>query len=482
MDIQLKQSQSQKISQQHLQTVKLLQIPETAIFMHIEDEVLKNPALEIVDDLDDAKESFVEPSSSSYETESWSKSQNFFEHKKNLSASNDWQYKYGNIPAQTSLQESLLSQLGFLDLNELHYEIGIQLIGSVGPNGYLERNLEAIASDFSIAQYKAVDVSDFEFVLKQIQGFDPPGIGARNLQECLTIQLNKIENITNAVKEIAAKILCSYFDLFYTKKYDKIGHNLGIANSDLFKKSINLILKLNPKPGLNSNNHIQTKTLHPDFIVSKVDDVLNVELNSNRQFDLRIKKDYQDIFRGYKNINKINATNTTKEAIDFIKNDIDTASWFINAIKQRRQTLIRTMKAIVQYQKDFFLTEDKNNLIPLKMRQIAETVKVDVSTISRVISRKSVQTNSGVYPLKFFFTEGINFQGTEVSNVKIKSAFKEIIDNENKIRPYADEDICKILKDKGYRVARRTVSKYRQQLNIPVAKLRGMVVSSDSYD
>jgi RNA polymerase sigma-54 factor len=348
--------------------------------------------------------------------------------------------------------------------------IGRQLIGSIEADGYIRRDLEAIINDLAFSQNIDTDLEELEELLSIIQTFDPPGIAARDLQECLLLQLNRKQESSIDVQN-AVKILTHCFNEFTKKHYKKIIKKLGLESEEELKEAIHVITKLNPKPGGVSSGLVKTQYRVPDFIIENEDGNLIVILNSRNAPELRISRSYSEMMDSYKKSNK--KDKKLKETVTFVKQKLDAAKWFIDAIKQRQQTLLNTMTAILEYQYDFFLEGDESKLRPMILKDIAEKIHMDISTISRVANSKSVQTEFGVFPLKYFFSEGISTEsGEDVSSREVKHILKTLIDNEDKRKPFSDDKLEKSLKERGYKIARRTVAKYREQLGIPVARLR----------
>lgn len=372
------------------------------------------------------------------------------------------------IAMATTLTDSLLDQLGFLDLDDKQYSIGMQLIGSIDNDGYIRRELSSIANDLAFSQNIDTTEEEIEQVLHLIQTFDPAGIAARDLPECLLLQLERREQ--DATTVLAERIIRQAFDEFTKKHYQKIQSKFNVSEEDL-KKAIDVITRLNPKPGGAGAGIARVQYIIPDFILTNNNGQLELSLNSRNAPDLRISRSYADMFDAYDKSDK--KDKKLKETVAFVKQKLDAAKWFIDAIRQRQNTLLRTMEAIIKYQHDFFLEGDESMLRPMILKDIAEEIGMDISTVSRVANSKAVQTEFGIYPLKYFFSEGIaTDSGEDASSREVKHILKEIIDNENKRKPLSDEKIEKLLNEKGYNIARRTVAKYREQLNIPVARLR----------
>jgi RNA polymerase sigma-54 factor len=370
-----------------------------------------------------------------------------------------------------SLNEYLLQQLGLRDLPEKEMKIAEYIIGNIDDDGYLRRELSAIADDLVFQAGQDVNEKEIEEVLTIIQDFDPAGVGARNLQECLLLQLDRKESTPGV--EMAIHILTEYFEEFTRKHYDKIMRGLNISEGTL-KKAIHEIIALDPKPCSSWGGSMEAamSQVIPDFLVEAVNGELILSMNNRDIPDLKISREYAEMFQDYTG-NKANQTSKMREAVQFVKQKLDSAQWFIDAIKQRQETLQRTMEAIILLQRDFFLTGDDATLRPMILKDVAERAGYDISTISRVSNSKYVQTNFGIYPLKFFFSESMQTDsGEEISTREVKKIMKEHIDSEDKRKPLTDEELTTILKEKGYVIARRTVAKYREQLDIPVARLR----------
>ena len=477
----LHQSLSQKLSPQQIQFIKLLQIPTAELESRIEEELEINPALE------EGKEEPEDGPSADENSEENSSEEDFNEKNDELDVDDylrdddiagykmqgdgpsDEDDRESPLATSTSLQDQLLNQLGFLKLDEKQTEIGKQLIGSIDSDGYVRRELDLIVNDLAFSQNIEVTVEEVEEVLFKIQSFDPAGIAARDLQECLSLQLERKDD-SNPSVSVAYEIITNHFEEFTKKHYDKIQKKLDISDDDI-KRAINLITKLNPKPGGGNNEDAKTQYIIPDFILVNNNGKLELSLNSRNAPELRISRSYAEMFDSYDKGAK--KDKKLKEAVTFVKQKLDAAKWFIDAIKQRQQTLLKTMSAIVKYQYDFFLEGDESKLRPMILKDIATEINMDISTVSRVANSKSVQTEFGVYPLKYFFSEGIaTDSGEDVSSREVKHILKEIIEAEDKKKPLSDEKLEKMLNDKGYNIARRTVAKYREQLNIPVARLR----------
>ena len=487
----LQQKLLQKLSPQQILLMKLLQIPSMALEQRIKQEIEENPALELPDDAADNQdeENFEEMDDTPVGTEDEPETDEF----KESSPEDEFDFNdyldEDEIPAYrmevnnqspdddqrdvpfaagTSFQEYLISQLGLRDLTEKQYQIGLTIIGNLDDTGYLQRDPDAMTDDMVFSQNLEATKEEILEVLKVIQDLDPPGIGARNLQECLLIQLRRQEDRCREI-ELAELILERHFDEFTRKHYDKIIKKARITEEDL-KGAIQEILKLNPKPGDSVTDTTRLNNyVIPDFSVRNINGELELTLNSRNAPELRINRQYIDMMETYSE----NKHTKGKEAMMFVKQKIDSAKWFIDAIKQRQNTLYVTMQAIMDYQDEYFRTGDETKLKPMILKDIAEKVNLDISTISRVANSKYVQAPFGTFLLKTFFSESMQKDdGEEVSTREIKKILSDFIVAEEKSKPLTDEQLTEILKDKGYNIARRTVAKYREQLNIPVARLR----------
>jgi len=474
----LNQSLQQKLSPQQIQFIKLLQVPTAELESRIEEELEINPALEEGEDKEvqedpNSEEEVPEPTAKEEEVDIKDYLQDDdYSGYKMQGDGDDEEERDMPIPMSTSLHELLMNQLDFLGLDEKEYIIGKQLVGSIETDGYIRRDLEAIVNDLAFSQGIETAREEVERILKKIQTFDPPGIAARDLQECLLLQLDRMDNGHNIDVAVAKKIITECFDEFTKKHYQKIQKKLETEDEDFVKDAIELIVKLNPKPGGGTQaSMVKNQYIIPDFILTNNNGKLELALNSRNAPELRISRSYTEMFKAYDKSNK--RDKKLKEAVTFVKQKLDAAKWFIDAIKQRQQTLLRTMKAIVDFQYDFFLEGDETKLKPMILKDIASMINMDISTVSRVASSKAVQTDFGIFPLKYFFSEGISTDsGEEVSSREVKQIIKDIIESEDKSKPFSDDKLEKILNDKGYNIARRTVAKYREQLNIPVARLR----------
>lgn len=483
----LSQKMLQKLSPQQIQLMKLLQVPTANLEQRIKEELEINPALEeSLSDYDGEKEDLSEPEQIRDEEEGEYESNSEDDFADSLDVQeytkDDYEYNDGGddykgkedkktmpLAVGKTFHDFLDEQLHLLDLDEHEWQIADQLIGSIDDDGYLRRELDAIVDDLAFQKNVTTTVEEIEEVLRTIHRFDPPGVGARNLQECLQIQLERKEQ--NANVKMALRIINTQFDAFTKKHYDKLMKSLDIDEATL-KAAIDIILHLNPKPGgASETSSVNHQTIIPDFTVENNNGELEVLLNGKNAPDLRISDSFKEMLTSYgKGAMK---DKKQKEAVVFIKQKIDAAKWFIDAIKQRQHTLFVTMEAIVFFQKEYFLTGDEMKLRPMILKDIAEITSLDISTVSRVANSKYCQTEFGVFSLKHFFSEGLQMEGgEEVSTREVKKILEDMISVEDKSKPLSDEFLTEQLKEKGYNIARRTVAKYREQLNIPVARLR----------
>ncbi|HOY42087.1 MAG TPA: RNA polymerase factor sigma-54, partial [Chitinophagales bacterium] len=459
--------------------MKLLQVPTANLEQRIKEELEINPALEeSLSDYDGEKEDLSEPEQirddddEQYESnaeDDFADSLDVQEYTKD-----DYEYNDGGddykgkedkktmpLAVGKTFHDFLDEQLHLLDLDDHEWQIADQLIGSIDDDGYLRRELDAIVDDLAFQKNLTTTVEEIEEVLRTIHRFDPSGVGARNLQECLQIQLERKEQ--NANVKMALKIINTQFDAFTKKHYDKLLKSLDIDEATL-KAAIDIILHLNPKPGgASETSSVNHQTIIPDFTVENNNGELEVLLNGKNAPDLRISDSFKEMLTSYgKGSMK---DKKQKEAVVFIKQKIDSAKWFIDAIKQRQHTLFVTMEAIVFFQKEYFLTGDEMKLRPMILKDIAEITSLDISTVSRVANSKYCQTEFGVFSLKHFFSEGLQMEGgEEVSTREVKKILEDMIAVEDKSKPLSDEFLTEQLKEKGYNIARRTVAKYREQL------------------
>ena len=474
----LAQKLEHRLSPQQIQLMKLLQVPTIELDQRIKQEIEENPALEegadkedddfedndqdddysdTDDDADFDISEYIDEEGSDYKT-------------RVNNTSKDEEERVIPLSGEQSFQERMTEQLHLLDLDDTQFMIADTIIGNLDESGYLKREVEAIVDDLAFSANISTTEEQVEEILKVIQELDPAGVGARDLQECLLIQIQRKQD-GDITKYTAKIILEQFFEEFTRKHYDKILKKLEIEDQDL-KEAIDEILKLNPKPGgsmkESAKNHQQ---IIPDFMINEFEGQLELSLNGRNAPELKVSKEYEQMLRNYAEGAK--TSKSDKEALVFVKQKLDGAKWFIDAIRQRQHTLLMTMNAIMEYQRAYFLTGDDTNLKPMILKDIAEIVGLDISTISRVANSKYVQTNFGVFPLKYFFSESLSTDsGEEVSTREVKKILSDAIEAEQKRKPLTDEKLMDLLKEKGYNIARRTVAKYREQLNIPVARLR----------
>lgn len=477
----LQQKLLQKLSPQQIQLIKLLEIPTLQLEQRIKKEIEENPALEdgtieSPDNEDTSAENEEENTNADdeFSLEDYIADDDEIPNYK-LQANNyskDDERKEIPFSSGSTFHEHLNSQLGLRSLSEKEFALAEYIIGNIDDDGYLRRRLDAIADDIAFATGINTNEDELDKLLMIIQDFDPAGVGAQDLQECLLLQIERKDDTILEI-ELARKIIRHHFNEFTKKHYDKIISRLNI-NEDLLKEAINEILKLNPKPGSSFSDSLSKSSMPiiPDFTLDLEDGEFQLSLNSRNLPELRVSKTYADMLTSF-NIEQKKKSKTEKEAITFVKQKLDSAKWFIDAIKQRQNTLILTMNAIIDYQKEYFYEGDEKKLRPMILKDIADRTGLDISTVSRVANSKYIQTHFGIFALKHFFSESMQtYDGEEVSTREIKQILSECIDNEDKKKPLTDEKLTQILQKKGYRIARRTVAKYREQLNIPVARLR----------
>jgi RNA polymerase sigma-54 factor len=475
--ISLQQRLLQKLSPQQIQVIKLLEIPTMQLEQRIKSELEENPILELLEG-DDTDESYDEDNSDETQSDDEFSLDDYLNEEDIPSyrlAANNYSKddKQVDMPYSSgiSFHDSLIEQLGLTSLNEDEQLIAEYIIGNIDEDGYLRRDLLSIADDLAFHRSIDVKLEDLERYLEIIQDFDPPGIGARDLRECLLLQIMRKKGKDSTC--LAARIIQDNFEEFTRKHYDKILRKYEISEEEL-KEAIDEILKLNPKPGSSYSNPMSksNQVIVPDFLLDNQEGELQLSLNQKNVPDLQLNGTYIDLMKSYA-VNKSGASKDQKEAMSFMKQKLDSAKWFIDAIRQRQQTLMVTMLEIIKFQKEFFQDGDETKLKPMILKDIADLTGLDISTISRVSNSKYIQTHFGIYPLKYFFSEGMQTDtGEEVSTREIKTILQECIANEDKRHPVTDEKLALILKEKSYIVARRTVAKYREQLGIPVARMR----------
>jgi len=471
----LSQKLEQRLSPQQIQLMKLLQVPTMELDQRIKQEIEENPALEegsdeLEDEFDNQDDTEENDTDDEFDLSDYI-DDDIADYKTNANnQSKDDEERVIPLSGEQSFQEKLSEQLHLLDLNETEFIIADILIGNLDESGYLNRDLEALVDDLAFSMNVITSEQEVKSILGLIQTFDPAGVGARSLQECLLLQINRKQD-GDISRFTAKKILEDFFEEFTKKHYDKIALKLEIEDKDL-KDAINEILRLNPKPGgslrESAKNQLQ---ITPDFVINETEGRLELSLNSRNAPSLKVSREYESMLRSYSEGAK--TTKSDKEAVSFVRQKLDGAKWFIDAIKQRQQTLLLTMNAIMNYQFAYFLSGDEAKLRPMILKDIADIVNLDISTISRVSNSKYVQTNFGIYPLKYFFSESLSTDsGEEVSTREVKKILSEAINSESKKIPLTDEKLMDLLNEKGYNIARRTVAKYREQLNFPVARMR----------
>jgi RNA polymerase sigma-54 factor len=472
----LAQKLEQRLSPQQIQLMKLLQVPTMELEQRIKQEIEENPALE--EGIETIEEDFA--NEEDY-TEELDGSTDFdlseymdddspdYKTQVNNRSNEDDEY-FVPLSGEQSFQEKLVEQLHLLDLDDTQFSIADVIIGNLDESGYLNRTVFALVDDLAFSANIYVTEKQVEEVLALVQELDPAGVGARDLRECLLLQLKRTQS-GDITRFTAKKIIEDHFDEFIKKHYDKIQFKLEIEDQDL-KEAIDEILKLNPKPGGSMKESAKPmQQITPDFTIIELEGKLDLSIHGRNAPDLKVSREYENMLRGYSEGAK--TSKSDKEAVSFVKQKLENAKWFIDAIKQRQTTLFVTMSAIMNYQRAFFLTGDETNLRPMILKDIAELVGLDISTISRVANSKYVQTNYGIYSLKYFFSESMSKDtGEEVSTREVKKILSEAIQGEEKNKPLTDDKLTLILQEKGYNIARRTVAKYREQLNYPVARLR----------
>jgi RNA polymerase sigma-54 factor len=472
----LKLKLSQKLSPQQIQLMKLIQLSTQEFEQRLSTEIEENPALDTSkdesiepDNLDDSEFEKDDNSHEEIDVNDYLSDDDTPDYK--LKSNNYSEESEKSIPfaSGTSFNQYLTAQLHSFSLNKKEQQIAEFIIGSLDPFGYLRRDILDISDDLIFTLGIDADEKLIKDILDKIYLLEPPGVGARDLKQCLILQLKR-KNKTKTI-DLSLKIIEEFFDLFSKKHFEKIKQKLNISNDEL-KDVVSEIEKLNPKPGgaFNENTKINSSIV-PDFTIKIIEGELKLELNSRNAPDLYVSEEYKNMLSGYSESK--NKTKSHKDAVMFIKQKLDSAKWFIDAIKQRNQTLIMTMTSIINFQKEYLLTGDESKIKPMILKDIAEKIDMDISTISRVANSKYVDTPYGTKLIKSFFSEGIkNSQGIEISTIEVKKTLENIIENENKNDPHTDDQLTKILNKKGYPIARRTVAKYREMIGAPVARLR----------
>ena len=461
----LELKQTQKLSPLQIQTIKLIELPIQELEQRIRKELEENPVLD--EDLPKEKEDDEAPrevSLSEYKEDD--SIPNYRLRSDNYSK--DERPQYSTFSVKESFTQSLMEQLGYRNLTEHQYAVAAFIIGSLDDDGYLRRSIDSVVDDISFRANIETDEQEVLQMLKVVQEFDPAGVGARDLRECLLLQIKHCKK-TPAV-EHAIRILDHYFHDFTGKHYQKIMSRMNLTEEEM-KAAISKILKLNPSPGgqIDDSYSDQAQQIVPDFLLEYKDGELILTMPRFSIPELRVNRKYADILMEAAN----SSEREKKEAAAFVKKKLDSAKWFVEAIKQRHNTLSSTMQAIVDYQREYFIDGEETNLKPMVLKDIAERTGFDISTISRVVNSKYIETHFGIYSLKYFFSEGLeNQDGEEVSTRELKKALQECVDNEDKHKPLTDDELVVKMTEKGYKVARRTVAKYRDQLGIPKARLR----------
>ena len=462
----LELKQTQKLSPLQIQTIKLIELPTQELEQRIRKELEENPVLDenVSNDSDDEDESPREVSLSDYKEDD---SIPGYKLRVN-NYGKDERPQYNTFSVKESFTQSLMDQLGFRNLTEHQHAVAAFIIGSLDDDGYLRRSIESLVDDLAFRAGIETDEQEVTDMLKIIQEFDPAGVGARDLRECLLLQIRTLKQTPEVAN--ATRILKDFFTEFTNKHFQKIISRMGISEEEM-KAAMSKILKLNPSPGgqIDDSYNDQAQQIVPDFVLTLENGELKLTMPRFSIPELRVNRKYADILMEAAN----SSEREKKEAATFVKKKLDSAKWFVEAIKQRHNTLESTMKAIIDYQHDYFIDGDESHLKPMVLKDIAEKTGFDISTISRVVNSKYIETHFGIYSLKYFFSESMtNDSGEEVSTREIKTILQDTVDREDKRDPLNDDRLADILKEKGYPVARRTVAKYREQLGIPVARLR----------
>ena len=462
----LELKQTQKLSPLQMQTIKLLELPRQELEQRIKKELEENPVLDEEQPSNEEEEQAPrEVSLSDYKEDDYIPS---YRMRSDLYNSKEERPQYNTFSVKESFTQSLQDQLGYRNLTDHQYAVASFIIGSLDDDGYLRRSLDTLVDDLSFRAGIMSDEEEVEQMLKVIQEFEPAGVGARNLQECLLLQMKgkkKSPEVDNAIK-----ILKHHFNEFSNKHYQKIMNRMGISHDEL-KAAMNKILKLNPAPGgqIDDTYNDQAQQIIPDFTLEYRDGKLILSMPRYSIPELKVNRKYAELLMEAAN----SSEREKKEAATFVKKKLDSAKWFVEAIKQRHNTLQSTMQAIVDYQEEYFVDGDETNLKPMVLKDIAERTGFDISTISRVVNSKYIETHFGIYSLKYFFSEGLeNQEGEEVSTRELKKALLECVGTENKSKPLTDDELVDVMSQRGYKVARRTIAKYRDQLGIPKARLR----------
>ena len=473
-------SQQQKLSPQQIQYQKLLQLNTLALEQRIKTELELNPILEEEMELsqetddkekdkeDDTIEEIKDPDNEEFSLEDFMNDDDY-DHEKVYRGGSDEEQYHPLTPVRETLSEHLLEQLHMLNLEEDINRLGEEIIGNLDDAGYLKRSLDEILNELELFEHIKIDPNDAESLLQRIQLFDPLGIASRNLQECLLIQIKNMKNADEYYRYIGEQMLIEFYDDFTKRRFDILKQKMNLTDETL-KETVNLIQSLNPKPGEGNIDSAEMNQISPDFIIEKVENDYIITLNDRSMPSVTISKQYLEMFESNRKRGK--KTNREKETYKFLREKFESAKWFIACIQQRRDTLMKIMQAIFHRQYEFFEKGPKA-LTPMIYKDIAQEINMDISTISRVVNGKYVQSPQGIHELKYFFSEGLaTDNGEEVSNKHIKERLKEIIDKEDKRKPFSDDKLAELLNEEGIHIARRTVAKYREQLRLPVARLR----------
>jgi RNA polymerase sigma-54 factor len=480
LDQKLQQKLLQKLSPQQIQMIKLLEVPAMQIEQRIKKELEENPALEegeedeeVRTDEEENEPEETDAQKDEFTLDDYLNDEDIPDYRLQVNNTSKDEDRKEDIPfsAGTSFHDTLISQFNLRVSTEREQILGEYIIGNIDEDGYLRREIENMVDDLAFLQNMTTDEDELTRVLEVIHELDPPGVGARDLRECLLLQLEKKDQSSPPVR-LATAVIRDYFEEFSRRHYEKIMTRLNIGDPEM-KSIIDEVLKLNPKPGGSVTDPYSKSAQHiiPDFLLENAEYGLELSLNNRNIPELRVSKGYAEMLENYSRDKATSKHN--RDAVMFVKQKLDSAKWFIDAMKQRQNTLLLTMNAILEYQKEYFEEGDDTKLRPMILKDVAEMTGLDISTISRVANSKYIQTHFGIFPLKFFFSEGMQTDsGDEVSTREIKRILQECLGGEDKRKPLTDEKLTEILQEKGYQIARRTVAKYREQLNIPVARMR----------
>ncbi|MRR18818.1 RNA polymerase sigma-54 factor [bacterium] len=481
LDQRLQQKLLQKLSPQQIQMIKLLEVPAMQLEQRIKKELEENPALEEgpeEDEVQGEEEEDVDAEQEERDQEEFAlddylNDEDIPDYRLQVNNTSRDDDRREEIPyaSGSSFHENLISQFTLRSDTEREDILGEYIIGNIDDDGYLRREVENMVDDLAFLQNITTDVNELNAVLKIIQDLEPAGVGARDLRECLLLQIER-KDLSVPALALTRTVLSDYFEEFSRRHYEKIMAKLMISEEEM-KGVIEEVLKLNPKPGgtISDPYSKSAQQIIPDFILDQSDNGFELSLNNRNVPELKVNREYSEMLESYSRDRAAGKSN--RDAVMFVKQKLDSARWFIDAMKQRQNTLLLTMNAILAYQKEYFVEGDDTKLRPMILKDVAEMTGLDISTVSRVANSKYIQTHFGIYPLKFFFSEGMQTDtGDEVSTREIKRILQECLSNEDKRRPLTDEKLTEILQEKGYQIARRTVAKYREQLNIPVARMR----------